>query len=109
MHHLRNSKRPYDTRFMEWKRNYEANKFASVVPELELATIFVETALSSDSDERAKRNLAHARRGYQAATKFMKDSSFTPEMNKIVVKKVAQLRRLPERVQPSAQAKAKSR
>lgn len=102
MRHLKKLKRHNDTRVKELKLDYERNKFDFVITELELGTTFAETALSSESNEKAERNVRHARRAYQTAGRFRKDSSFTPEMNKMVAEKTERLRELLESFHPSA-------
>lgn len=85
--------------FKELEQAYEANRFQFIVTELDLAITFAETAMSSASDEKTDRNIRHAKRAYQAATKFLKNSSFTPKMTETVAEKMNRVHLLLKRFQ----------
>ena len=89
--------RTHDALFKKLKQDYESNKFRFVVTELELAATFAEAAAACDSEEKTNRNVENARRAFEAAIGFLKNSSFTPEMNNTVAEKVERLRGLLDR------------
>ena len=77
--------------FYELQREHEAAKFRFVLMELEVAITFAQTALNSDSDEKAARNVANSKRAYGAAIKFLQQSAITPEMSKLVGDRIQRL------------------
>ena len=89
------------TDFDELKWAHEVAKFQFVLTELEVAITFAETAASTDSDEKATRNIENARRAYNAAMKFAEGARFTPQMTQSIVERVQQISVLLEHNLPS--------
>ena len=77
--------------FYELQREQEAAKFRFVLMELEIAITFAQSALNSDSEEKAARNVTNSKRAYGAAIKFLQRSAITPEMSKLVSDRIQRL------------------
>lgn len=89
--------------FYELKRDHEVVKLRFILMELEIAATFAETALNSDSDEKAARNIANSKRAYTAAAKFLAGTSVTTEMAKTIMQKIERLSALLGEKLPSPQ------
>jgi hypothetical protein len=63
-----------------------------IIVELELATTFAKSAESAVSNERATRNLDHARRAYNAACHFLQTATPEPETAEYISANVVRLR-----------------
>jgi uncharacterized coiled-coil DUF342 family protein len=75
------------------KEVYEASQFQFIANELDVAVTFLGIAESAkDNHPKAARNMEHARRAYEAATKFLEDARLTPERSRVIEEKLGRLR-----------------
>ena len=103
MRRSKNLKGTNNPRVENPRRSYEENRLDFILTELELAITFAEAAASSNSDEKTERNVRHAKRACEGATRFSKRPGLSPEMTKLVDERVEKLRLLFEHIESAAE------
>jgi hypothetical protein len=85
---------PKNGDYGQLKRNLELTKFQFVVTELDLAITFCEIALSSEKHDKFQRNTANAKKAYEAAGRFMDQSTLSEEMRLEIADRISTLQQL---------------
>jgi hypothetical protein len=80
--------------YLRLKTDFDLARYQFVVTELDMAITFCQIALSADSQSKLERNVDHATRAYDAATRFLDCSSLTEEMRDEVRERVSSLQQL---------------
>jgi len=78
----------------ELREQFEDNKVQFLLTELDTATTFCHVANSSSDPEKIKRNIAHAREGYDTILQFRQDAVFDHESKREFNSKFAHLQSL---------------
>ena len=79
------------SRFEELRKDQEALRFAFISTELDLALTFVYISKSADDEERAARNLKHARKAVETARKYLAEINLASSIREGLVEKLQKL------------------